>query len=170
MHNQLPTSLLHKRLSCCWREGCSWLLPSASVSVKQNVSLKVWVVCPAFFNPPPPPLLCTPPPPHPHTSSIAFRTFLQTLPELIRPLKGALFIDAQLSTYAVSALWKIWVRVTRLWKQHSIEACMWTWGAPAPDVKRDLCPFKWFWFCVLWCKQCGFLPKKYLIQFEFVCW
>ena len=33
-------------------------------------------------------------------------TFLQTLPDLITPLKGALFISAQLSSDAVSALQK----------------------------------------------------------------
>ena len=41
-------------------------------------------------------------------------TFLQTLPGLV----GALFISAQLSTDAVSALRKVWV-LTRLWKQSS---------------------------------------------------
>ena len=44
-------SLLHKRLSRCWGEGCSWLLPSTSV--KHNGSL--CVVCLAFFKPPPRP-------------------------------------------------------------------------------------------------------------------
>ena len=34
--------------------------------------------------------------------------------------KGALFISAQLSTDAVSALRKVWV--LRLWKQHSVQA------------------------------------------------
>ena len=39
-------------------------------------------------------------------------TFLQTLPELVTPLKaGALFISAQLSTDAVSALRKVWVLI-----------------------------------------------------------
>ena len=61
-------SLLHKRLSRCWGEGCSWLLPSTSV--KHNGSL--CVVCLAFFKPPPAP---TPTslhsPSHPHTVSIA---------------------------------------------------------------------------------------------------
>ena len=41
-----------------------------------------------------------------------FGTFLQTLPE------GALFISAQLSTDAVSALRKVWVLIS-LWKQTS---------------------------------------------------
>ena len=38
-------------------------------------------------------------------------TFLQTLPELVTPLNAlmALFISAQLSTDAVSALQKVWV-------------------------------------------------------------
>ena len=37
-------------------------------------------------------------------------TFLQTLPELVTPLKGhVLFISAQLSTDAVSSLRKVWV-------------------------------------------------------------
>ena len=39
-------------------------------------------------------------------------TFLQTLPELLTPLKGhVLFISAQLSTDAVSALRKVWVLI-----------------------------------------------------------
>ena len=83
-------------------------------------------------------------------------TFLQTLPELVTPLKafsegfgyynhtpsiafrhrppnsarfghateGALFISAQLSTDAVSALRKVWILtiLTRLWKQHSAQS------------------------------------------------
>ena len=49
-------------------------------------------------------------------------TFLQTLPDLVTPLKGhALFISAQLSTEAVTALRKVWVLI-RLWKQHSVWA------------------------------------------------
>ena len=49
-------------------------------------------------------------------------TFLQTLPEMITPLKGhALFISMQLSTDAVSSLRKVWVLI-RLWKQHSVQA------------------------------------------------
>ena len=36
-------------------------------------------------------------------------TFLQTLPDLVTPLKEALFVYAQLSTDTVSALRKIWV-------------------------------------------------------------
>ena len=42
--------------------------------------------------------------------------FLQTLPDLVTPLKGhVLFISAQLSTDAVSALRKVWVLIS-LWK------------------------------------------------------
>ena len=47
-------------------------------------------------------------------------SFLQTLPELVTPLKtGALFISAQLSTDAVSALRKMWVLDC---ESHSVEA------------------------------------------------
>ena len=35
--------------------------------------------------------------------------------------EGALFISAQLSTDAVSALRKVW-QLIRLWKQHSVQA------------------------------------------------
>ena len=39
-------------------------------------------------------------------------TFLQTLPDLVTPLKGhSIFISAQLSTDAVSALRKVWVLI-----------------------------------------------------------
>ena len=38
-------------------------------------------------------------------------TFLQTLPDLVTPNKGALFISAQLSTDAVSALQKVRVLI-----------------------------------------------------------
>ena len=38
-------------------------------------------------------------------------TFLQTLPDLVTPLKGALFISAQLSSDAVSALRKVRVLI-----------------------------------------------------------
>ena len=41
-------------------------------------------------------------------------TFLQTLPDLVRPPEGALSIFAQLSSDAVSALRKVWVLI-RLW-------------------------------------------------------
>ena len=44
-------------------------------------------------------------------------TFLQTLPDLVTPLKGHSF-SAQLSTDAVSALRKVLVLI-RLWKQPS---------------------------------------------------
>ena len=48
-------------------------------------------------------------------------TFLQTLPDLVTPLKaGALFISARLSTEAVSALRKVRVLI-RLWKQPSAQ-------------------------------------------------
>ena len=41
-------------------------------------------------------------------------TFLQTLPELVTPLKGySVFISAQLSTDAVSALRKVWVLIIK---------------------------------------------------------
>ena len=61
-----------------------------------------------------------------HSLTFTFRvslsgTFLQTLPELVTPLNGALFISAQLSTEAVSALRKVWVLI-RLWKHHSVKA------------------------------------------------
>ena len=49
-------------------------------------------------------------------------TFLQTLPDLVTPLKGALFIFAQLSTDAVSALPKGFCTDLRLWKQPSTQA------------------------------------------------
>ena len=38
-------------------------------------------------------------------------TFLQTLPDLVTPLEGALFISAQLSTDPVSALRKVWLLI-----------------------------------------------------------
>ena len=46
-------------------------------------------------------------------------TFLQTLPELVTPLKGHSLSPGSLSTNAVSALQKLWVLI-RLWKQHSV--------------------------------------------------
>ena len=39
------------------------------------------------------------------------RNILQTLPDLVMSLKGALFISAQLSTDAVRALRKVWVLI-----------------------------------------------------------
>ena len=50
-------------------------------------------------------------------------TLLQTLPDLVTPVNGALFISAQLSTDAVSALRKVRVLI-RLWKQPSAQAPM----------------------------------------------
>ena len=46
-----------------------------------------------------------------HRASLS-GTFLQTLPELVTPLKGhSIYISAQLSTDAVSALRKVWVLI-----------------------------------------------------------
>ena len=46
-------------------------------------------------------------------------TFLQTA-KIGYATEGALFVSAQLSTDAVSALEKVWVLI-RLWKQHSVQ-------------------------------------------------
>ena len=89
-------------------------------------------------------------------------TFLQTLPELVTPLKGHSFISTQLSTNAVSTLRKFWVLV-RLWKQHGAQACTWIWDASAPSKKTKktlLSRFKQFWFYFCWHKQHSQLYKK----------
>ena len=62
---------------------------------------------------------------HNYTSLVG--TFLQTLPLRIGyAIAGALFISAQLSTDAVSALRKVWLLI-RLWKQHGVEVCEPVW-------------------------------------------
>ena len=48
-------------------------------------------------------------------------TFLQTVPELVTSLKGALLISMQLSTDAVNALQNVWAPI-RLWTQHCTKA------------------------------------------------
>ena len=56
-----------------------------------------------------------------HTPSIAFRHLPPNSARFGYATEGALFISAQLSTDAVSALRKVWVLV-RLWKQPSAQA------------------------------------------------
>ena len=56
-----------------------------------------------------------------HTPSIAFRHLPPNSARFGYATEGALFISAQLSTDAVSALRKVWVQV-RLWKQPSAQA------------------------------------------------
>ena len=54
-----------------------------------------------------------------HTPSIAFQHLPPNSARYGYTTKGALFISAQLSTDAVSALRNVWVS---LWKQHSAQA------------------------------------------------
>ena len=56
-----------------------------------------------------------------HTPSIAFRHLPPNSARFSYATEGALFISAQLSTDAVSALRKVWVLI-RLWKQRSAQA------------------------------------------------
>lgn len=49
-------------------------------------------------------------------------TLLQTLPELVTPLKGCSLISVQLSPDSVSALWKVWVLI-QMWKRYRVKAC-----------------------------------------------
>ena len=53
-----------------------------------------------------------------HTPSIAFRHLPPNSARFSYATEGALFISAQLSSDAVSALRKVWVLI-RLWKQPS---------------------------------------------------
>ena len=56
-----------------------------------------------------------------HTPSIAFQHLPPNSAKYSYATEGALFISAQLSTDAVSALQKVWVLI-RLWKQPSAQA------------------------------------------------
>ena len=56
-----------------------------------------------------------------HTPSIAFRHLPSNSARFSYTTEGALFVSAQLSTDAVSALRKVWVLIT-LWKQPSAQA------------------------------------------------
>ena len=56
-----------------------------------------------------------------HTPSITFHHLPPNSARIGYAAEGALFISAQLSTDAVSALRKVWV-LTRLWKQHNAQA------------------------------------------------
>ena len=56
-----------------------------------------------------------------HTPIIAFRHLSPKSARFSYATEGALFIFAQLSTDAVSALRKVWVLIG-LWKQHSVQA------------------------------------------------
>ena len=97
----------------------------------------------------------------PHTLLASLSgTFLQTLPELVTPLKKALVISSQLSTDTVRALRKVRVPVTwiRPWNQHSVQAC-----TSAPRKQRFPSLFKRFWFYLWWRRQHGQLWKKRLI-------
>ena len=65
----------------------------------------------------------------------------------------ALFISAQLSTDAVSALRKVWVLIW-LWKRQNVQACTWTWSASAAGKnKRVPSRFKRAWFYLRLRKQ-----------------
>ena len=61
--------------------------------------------------------------PNPHTPSIAFRHLPPNSARFSYATEGALFISAQLSTDAISALRKVRVLI-RLWKQPSAQARM----------------------------------------------
>ena len=56
-----------------------------------------------------------------HTPSIAFRHLPLNSARIAYATEGALFISVQLSTDAVGALPKVWVRI-KLWKQCSVQA------------------------------------------------
>ena len=56
-----------------------------------------------------------------HSPSIAFRHLPPNSARFSYATKGALFISAQMSSDAVSALRKVWVLI-RLWKQRSAQA------------------------------------------------
>ena len=75
-----------------------------------------WVGCGNNYNAARP-LTCT------HTLSIAFRHPPPNSARFSYATEGVLFISAQLTNDAVSALRKIWVLI-RLWKQPSAQACM----------------------------------------------
>ena len=79
-----------------------------------------------------------PPPPPPHTPSIAFRHLPPTSARFSYATEGALFISAQLSTDAVSALRKVWVLIW-LWKQPSAQAPKQTWDASTPGKIKEFC-------------------------------
>ena len=67
--------------------------------------------------------------PRSHTPSVAFRHLPPNSARIGYVTEGALFISAQLSTDAVSALRKVWV-LTRLWKQNN---------APVPNKPYGFC-------------------------------
>ena len=71
-----------------------------------------------------------------HTPSIAFRHLPPNSARFGYATEGALFISAQLSTDAVSALRKVWLLI-RLWKQPSAQALMYTWDASTQGKKRE---------------------------------
>ena len=56
-----------------------------------------------------------------HIASTAFRHLPPNSARIGYATEGALFISAQLSSDAVSALRKVWVLI-RLWKQHKLQA------------------------------------------------
>ena len=85
-------------------------------------------------------------------------TFLQTLPELVTPLKGHSFsITAQLSTDAVSAPPKGWS--TNKTESNTASKHARKHEARPPRVKakcfskKSSSRFKWFWFHFCWRKQ-----------------
>jgi len=94
-----------------------------------------------------------------HTPSIAFRHLPPNSARTGYANEGALFISAQLSTDAVSALWKVWVLI-RLWKQRSVQAHT---NEARPQwvkkKKKKRVPFRLGWFrfyhSLCWCKQRG---------------
>ena len=71
-----------------------------------------------------------------HTPSIAFRHLPPNSARFGYATEGALFISAQLSTDAVSALQKVRVLI-RLWKQPSAQARTWTWDASTPGKEKS---------------------------------
>ena len=73
-----------------------------------------------------------------HTPSIAFHDLPPNAARFGCATEGALFISAQLSTDAVSALRKVWVLIT-LWKQPSAQARS-KHEAHPPRVKKEFRP------------------------------
>ena len=58
---------------------------------------------------------------HAHTLSITFQHLPQNSARIGYTTEEALFISVQVSTDAVSTLWKVLKLVIRLWKQHSVQ-------------------------------------------------
>ena len=89
-----------------------------------------------------------------HTPSIAFHDLPPNAARFECATEGALFISAQLSTDAVSALRKVWVLIT-LWKQPSAQARSKHEAHPPRVKKRVPSRFKRLWFYLSWRKQHG---------------